>query len=86
MRNAGQRDRRCERAIAPLGKYHSFPHSQPESESFALSFANCVGNPVSFTVANVRISSHQPSSNAVASFNFGAASFTYAGSKPSPQK
>jgi hypothetical protein len=64
MRNAGKRDRRCKRAVASLGKYYPFPHSQPESESFAVSwrdafsFVDCVGNPVSFTVTNVRISSY----------------------------
>src|SRR6266576_2514909 len=42
MRNAGKRDRRCERAVASLGKHYRFPHSQSDSECFAVSFVNCV--------------------------------------------
>jgi len=38
-----------------LGKHYSFP----DSESFAVSFVNCVGNAVSVTRADVRISRFQ---------------------------
>jgi len=60
MRNAGKGDRRRERAVASLGKYYPFPHSQHDSEYFAVSFVNCVGNTVSVTVANLRISRFNP--------------------------
>ena len=56
MRNAGKRDRRRERAVASLGKRYSFAHAQPDPESFAVSFVNCVGNTFSISVANLRIS------------------------------
>ena len=66
MRNAGKRDRRRERAIASLGKHYSFPHSQPDSESFAfferdaVSFVDSSGNTFSAAVANLRISRFNP--------------------------
>src|SRR6266576_1809089 len=60
MRNAGKRDRRCERAVASLGKHYRFPHSQSDSECFAVPFVNCVRNTVSVTGADVRISRFQP--------------------------
>ena len=85
MRNAGKRDRRRERAVASLGKHYLFPHSQPDSESFSVSFVNCVRNTVSVTVADVRISRFQPRSNGVASFDACANEFTHDGSKPSQQ-
>ena len=72
MRNAGKRDRRCERAVASLGKHYPFPHS----ESFAVSFVNCVRNTVSVTGADVRISRFQPRSNGVRCFDARAGAFT----------
>ena len=62
MRNAGKRDRRRERAIASLGKHYSFPHSQPDSESFAVFERDAVsfGNTFSGAVANLRISRFNP--------------------------
>ena len=60
MRNACKRDRRRERAVASLGKHYSFPHSQPDPESFAVSFVNCVRNTFSVAVANLRISRFNP--------------------------
>jgi hypothetical protein len=43
-----------------LGKHYPFPYSQLDSESFAVSFVNCVGNTVSVTGADVRISGFNP--------------------------
>ena len=66
MRNAGKRDRRCERALASLGKHNPFSHSQPDSESFAVSerdavsFVESSGDTFSGAVANVRISRFKP--------------------------
>ena len=60
MRNAGKRDRRRERAVASVGKHYSFPDSHPEPESFAISIVNCVGDPFSGAVANLRISRFNP--------------------------
>ena len=60
MRNAGKRDRRCERAIASLGKHYPFPNSQPDPESFAVSFLDSSGNTFSVAVANLRISRFNP--------------------------
>ena len=74
MRNAGKRDRRRERAVASLGKHYPFPYSQPDSESFSVSFVNCVRNTVS--VADVRISRFQPCSNGVGWFDALAGAFT----------
>ena len=85
MRNAGERDRRRERAVASLGKHYPFPHSQPDSEAVTLSFVNCVGNSVSFTGADIRISRFQPRSNGVASFDAPADEFTRSITKSSPQ-
>jgi hypothetical protein len=47
-----------------VGKYYPFTNSQPHAESFAVSErdANSFGNTLSFTVADVRISSCHPSS------------------------
>ena len=56
MRNAGERDRGRERAVASLGKHYPFPDSQPDPESFAVSERDAV----SFTVADVRISGFNP--------------------------
>ena len=85
MRNAGQRDRRRERAVASLGKHYPFPHSQPDSESFAVSFVNCVRNTVSVTVADVRISCFQPRGNGVGWFDARAGAFTNVIPKSSQQ-
>ena len=85
MRNAGERDRRRERAVASLGKHYPFPHSQPDSESVTVSFVDCVGNSVSFTRADVRISRFQPRSDGVASFDARADKFTRGIPKSSPQ-
>ena len=66
MRNAGKRDRRRERAVASLGKHYPFPHSQSDSESFAvferaaISFVDSLGNTFSGAVANLRISRFNP--------------------------
>ena len=59
-----------------MGKHYPFPHSQPDSESFAVSFVNCVRNTVSFTGADVRISRFQPRSNGVGWFDARAGEFT----------
>jgi hypothetical protein len=85
LRSARKRDRRRERAVASLGKHYPFPHSQPDSESFAVSFADCVGNAVAFTGADVRISCFQPSSNGVGSFDACAGEFTRGIPKSSQQ-
>jgi len=68
-----------------LGKHYSVPHSQSDPESFAVSFVNCVGNTVSFTFADIRISPWESHSNAVASFHFDTGSFARGGSKSSQQ-
>ena len=60
MRNAGKRDRRRERAVVSLAKHYPFPDSQPDPESFAVSFVNCIGNTFSVAVADVRISRFNP--------------------------
>ena len=87
MRNAGERDRRRERAVASLGKHYPFSHSEPEpvaiSERDPISFTNRFGNSVSVTVGDVRISFCESYSNAIASFKFGAHSFACGGSKRS---
>src|SRR6266576_351984 len=85
MRNAGKRDRRCERAVASLGKHYRFPHSQSDSECFAVSFVNCVRNTVSVTGADVRISRFQPRSNGVRCFDARAGAFTRGITKSSQQ-
>jgi hypothetical protein len=49
-----------------MGKYYPFTHSQSDPKSFAvserdaISFANYVGNTVSFTVADFRVSPFNP--------------------------
>jgi hypothetical protein len=68
-----------------MGKYDPFSHSEPDSESFAVSFIHCVGNAVSFTRSDVCISRFQPRSNGVGWFYARAGSFAYRGSKPSQQ-
>jgi len=83
MRNAGKRDRRRERAVASLGKHHPFPHSQSDSEAFAVSFVNCLRNTVSVT--DVRISRFQPRSNGVGWFDAHADAFTRGIPKSSQQ-
>jgi hypothetical protein len=85
LRNAGKRDRRRQRAAASLGKHYPFPHSQPDSESVAVSFANCVWNTVSVTVADVRISRFQPRSNGVGWFDARAGEFARGIPKSSQQ-
>jgi hypothetical protein len=61
-----------------VGKHYPFPHSQPDSESFAVPFVNCVRNTFSVVVANadVRISRFQPRSNGVGWFDARAGAFT----------
>jgi hypothetical protein len=59
-----------------LGKHYPFPHSQPDSESFAVPFVNCVGNTFSVAVANLRISRFQPRGNRVGWFDARAGAFT----------
>jgi hypothetical protein len=85
LRNAGKRDRRRERAVASLGKHDPFPHSQPDAESVAVSFFNCVGNTFSFTGAYLRISRFQPRCNGVIWFDACADDFTRDIPKSSPQ-
>src|SRR6266446_8809582 len=81
MRNAGKRDRRCERAVASLGKHYPFPYSEP----FAVCFVNCARNTLSVTVADVRISRFQPRSNGVGWFDARAGAFTRGIPKSSQQ-
>jgi hypothetical protein len=57
-----------------VGKHYPVPHSQSDSESFAVCFVNRVGNTVSVTIADIRISSWERHGNAFASFYFGTAS------------
>ena len=78
MRNAGKRDRRCERAVASLGKHYPFPHSESfaVSDRNAASFVSSAGNTVSVTGADVRISRFQPRSNGVRCFDARAGAFT----------
>jgi predicted O-methyltransferase YrrM len=85
LRNAGKRNWRRERAVASLGKYYPFAHSQPDPESFAVSFGNCVRNTVSFTVADVRISHFQPRTNGAGWFETRAGEFTRGIPKSSQQ-
>jgi hypothetical protein len=59
-----------------LGKYYPFPYSQSDPESVTVFFANCVGNTVSFTVADVRISRFQPRRNGTDWFGARAGEFT----------
>src|SRR5262245_45003480 len=59
-----------------MGKYNPFPHSQSDPESFAVSFVNCVGNAVSVTGGDVRISRFQSRSNGVGWFEARACEFT----------
>jgi len=50
-------------ASVPLHRWENIipsPHSQPDAESFAVSFVNCVGNTFSVAVANLRISRFNP--------------------------
>jgi hypothetical protein len=68
-----------------MGKYYPFPHSQPDSESFPVSFVDCVRNTVSVTVANVRISSFQSRSNGVGWFDARAGAFPRGISESSQQ-
>src|ERR1043166_2936867 len=85
MRNAGKRDRGRERAVASLGKDYPFAHSKPDSESFAVSFFNCIGNTLSVTGADVRISRFQPRSHGVGWFEARAGEFTRGITKSSQQ-
>src|SRR5712691_7609984 len=85
MRNAGKRDRRCERAIASLGKHYPFPHSQPDSEPFFVSFVNCVGNTVSITLADFRVARFQSRGNGVGWFDARSGAFTRGTPKSSQQ-
>jgi len=72
-----------------VGKYYPVANSQPDAESFAVSerdaasFVNSAWNTLFFTVADVRISSIQPPSNGVGSFDACASEFPCGGSKRS---
>jgi len=68
-----------------LGEYYPFPHSQSDPESLVVSFINCVGNTVSVTCADVRISGFQPRSNGIGRFDTRAGEFARSGSKSSQQ-
>ncbi len=74
-----------------MGKHYPFPHSHPDSESFAVSerdgvsFVNSFRNSFSFTVGDVRISACQPRSNGIASCNAHAGEFTRGNPKSSQQ-
>jgi predicted O-methyltransferase YrrM len=68
-----------------LGKYYLFPNSKSDAESFAVSFVNCVGNSVSFTGADIRISRFQPCSNGVGWFDVHTREFTQGIAKSSQQ-
>ncbi len=81
MRNAGKRDRRCERAIASLGKHYPFPHS----ESFAVSFVYCARNTVPVALTDLRISRFQPRSDGVGWFDAHPGECTHGISKSSQQ-
>jgi len=85
LRNPGKRDRGRQRAVASLGKHYPFPDSQPDPESFAVSFVNCVGDTFSVAVANLRISRFQPRSNGVGWFDARAGEFTNVIPKSSQQ-
>ena len=59
-----------------MGEHYPFAHSKPDSEPFAVSFANCVRNSISFTGADIRISRFQPRSNGVGWFDAHTREFT----------
>jgi predicted O-methyltransferase YrrM len=87
LRNLGKRNRRRECAVASLGKYYPFAHAQSfaVSNRDAISFLNCVGNTISVTVTDVRISHFQPRSDSVGSFGARASEFTRGIKKSSQQ-
>ena len=66
-----------------MGKYYPVANSQADADSFAASFVNSAWNTLFFTVADVRISSVQPRSNGVGSFDACASEFPCGGSKRS---
>jgi hypothetical protein len=68
-----------------LGKHYSVPHSQSDPESFAVCFVNRVGNTVSVTIADIRISRFQSRCNGVSWFHACAGDFTHGIPKSSPQ-
>jgi hypothetical protein len=68
-----------------LGKYYSYTHSKPESDPFAVSFINGVGNTFWFTGADIRISRFQPRVNGIDWFDACAYEFTSGISKASAQ-
>jgi predicted O-methyltransferase YrrM len=68
-----------------VGEYYSFAHSEPDPESFAVSFVNCVRNTVSVTGGDVRISRFQPRRNAVDWFAARVGGFTNGIPKSSQQ-
>jgi predicted O-methyltransferase YrrM len=78
LRNTGKRNRRRERAVASLGKYYPFAHAESfaVSKRDAASFVNCVGNTVSFTLADVRISRFQPRTNGIGWFDARGGEYT----------
>jgi hypothetical protein len=68
-----------------LGKHYPFPDSQPDPESFSVSFVNCAGNTFSVAVVDVRISRFQPRTNGVGWFDARANAFTRGTPKSSQQ-
>jgi predicted O-methyltransferase YrrM len=69
-----------------LGKHYPFPHSQSDPEPFAVCFAKCVGNALSITGADLRISRFELRSNRIGWwFDAGAGKFTQSISKSSQQ-
>jgi predicted O-methyltransferase YrrM len=78
LRNTGKRNRRRERTVASLGNYYPFAHAESfaVSKRDAVSFVNCVGNTVSFTLANVRISRFQSRSNGIGWFDARGGEYT----------
>jgi hypothetical protein len=62
VRNAHERNRRRERAVASLGKCYSFANSQPDAKSVADCFVNSVRNTISVTIGDICISPFQPRS------------------------
>jgi predicted O-methyltransferase YrrM len=68
-----------------LGKHHSFSHSEPDAESFAVYFLNSAGNAVTVTLADVRISRFQSHSNGLGSLDARADEFTRGITKSSQQ-
>jgi len=68
-----------------LGKYYPFPHSQPDSESFAVSFINCFRHTLSVAGTDVRISRLNPGRDSLAAHDSRTNAFTVANPKSSQQ-